>query len=699
MLKPCHRASLALATLATLSLACATNEPAPTPPPTPSGVSEPDLDGTRDRIQRMEDRRSDGKGDLQRLAVAGTTKLRVRAVRALGRLPFPDHGGAVTNALTRALKDPDAEVRAIAAFGLGMRADPASAAALVEAFGDTDPLVRAQIVEAGSRFTEPTVREEVMYSITDASPLVRAKAVTAPSRWSPDSSAAQVVDSALANLAMRAPGAQRKERLGLPDNIAFAVEPEDSEVIWRALFSLSRRKSERGRMAFLLWCRADNNVEARIFATRGLSSLPKADPDVLRSLQECLTDSDGRVVVEAAVGLGRFPDGSSIPPLERALQHSSPNVRASVAAALGAFGEQRRLARPILETCLADVSPNVKGAAIRSLARLYPSEAAADLEMRSLDNSPVIRKAVAESCSSLTAPAALPLLDKLTRDTDKAVAFAAAQGLRDFLNQGGRLRAHQLLASSDNGLRLGAVLALQDEPVPADLAPLAECFRSSEGDIAAEIRYEILETAAELRDDRAFEILKEGLRAERPYTRLLARKLIREGFPSSGEQSPAPLPLRGDVPPSFRGPNPRVEVRTTRGTLVFELYPDVAPMHVHNFLTLARGDSYDGLRFHRVVPDFVVQGGDYRGDGNGGQSWRKEPLRHEFNELEFVEGSLGMPRNDDPDSGGSQFFVTHRPTPHLDGRYTLFGQLLQGFDVLPSIEEGDRILEVRVRGE
>lgn len=699
MLKPRLRVSVALATLATLVLACATNERAPTPPPTPGGVSEPDADATRDRIQRMEDRRSDGKGDLQRLAVAGTTRLRVRAVRALGRLPYPEHGSAVTNALTRALRDPDAEVRAIAAFGLGLRADPASATALVAAFGDTDPVVRARVVEAGSRFEQRIVREEVMYALADKSPLVRAKAATAPSRWSTDSSATQVVDSALANLAMRAPGKQRKERLGLPDNIAFGVEPEDSEVIWRALFSLSRRKSERGRTAFLLWCRAENNPEARIFATRGLASLSSADADVLRSLQECLTDSDNRVAAEAAVGLARFPDGSSIPPLERALQHSSASVRSSVAAALGSFGEQRRLARPILESCLTDVSPSVKGAAIRSLAQLYPNEAPADLEMRSLERNAVIRKAVAESCAFLTAPSALPLLDKLTRDSDKAVAFAAAQGLGDFLDQGGRERAHQLLASEDNGLRLGAVLALQEEPIPTDLAPLAECFRSSQGDIAAEIRYEILSTAAELRDDRAFEILKEGLRAERPYTRRFARELIRTKFPGSGEQSPPPLPLRGDVPPAAHGPNPRVEMRTTRGTLVFELYPDVAPMHVHNFLTLARSDAYDNLRFHRVVPDFVVQGGDYRGDGNGGRSWRSEPLRHEFNELEYVEGSLGMPRNDDPDSGGSQFFVTHRPTPHLDGRYTLFGQLLQGFDVLPSLEEGDRILELRVRGE
>ena len=106
--------------------------------------------------------------------------------------------------------------------------------------------------------------------------------------------------------------------------------------------------------------------------------------------------------------------------------------------------------------------------------------------------------------------------------------------------------------------------------------------------------------------------------------------------------------------------------------------------------------SYDGLAFHRVVPDFVIQGGDPRGDGNGGNTWRGTPLRREFTPRKFVRGSLGMPRNDDPDSGGSQIFVCHRETPHLDGRYTLFGELREGSDVLDAIEVGDTIRSVRV---
>jgi cyclophilin family peptidyl-prolyl cis-trans isomerase len=155
-----------------------------------------------------------------------------------------------------------------------------------------------------------------------------------------------------------------------------------------------------------------------------------------------------------------------------------------------------------------------------------------------------------------------------------------------------------------------------------------------------------------------------------------------------------PLPGR-DFPRYER--NPEVVIATTRGEMLFELFPAEAPVHVHNFLTLAERGHYKGLNFHRVVPDFVAQGGDYRGDGNGGDPWNGRALPAEITPRRYVRGSLGMPRNEDLDSGGSQIFVTHRPTPHLDQRYTIFGELRAGGAVLDRIEVGDRILDVRLR--
>ena len=126
------------------------------------------------------------------------------------------------------------------------------------------------------------------------------------------------------------------------------------------------------------------------------------------------------------------------------------------------------------------------------------------------------------------------------------------------------------------------------------------------------------------------------------------------------------MPIPGKDSPLWRF-DPLVEITTSRGVMVFELFPAEAPVHVHSFLQLIERHAYDGLTFHRVVPDFVVQGGDYRGDGNGARPWEGESLRAEFTPRKTTRGSLGMPRNEDPDSGGSQFFVTHLPTPTSTG--------------------------------
>ena len=159
-------------------------------------------------------------------------------------------------------------------------------------------------------------------------------------------------------------------------------------------------------------------------------------------------------------------------------------------------------------------------------------------------------------------------------------------------------------------------------------------------------------------------------------------------------------PLLSDLLVRFLGLDPLWSDRHIRDQqqreLLFELLPEDAPVHVYNFVELVRRGRYDGTPFHRVVPDFVVQGADERGDGNGADPVRGDSLRGEFTRRSYRRGALGMPRHEDPDSGGSQFFVTHRPTPHLDGRYTLFGLLREGGEVLDALELGDRILRVRL---
>ncbi|MBI4594204.1 MAG: peptidylprolyl isomerase [Candidatus Rokubacteria bacterium] len=127
------------------------------------------------------------------------------------------------------------------------------------------------------------------------------------------------------------------------------------------------------------------------------------------------------------------------------------------------------------------------------------------------------------------------------------------------------------------------------------------------------------------------------------------------------------------------------------GEIRIEFYPEDAPKTVENFVTLAKKGFYDGLTFHRVVPDFVVQGGDPKGNGSGGPGYQ---IKAEFNKHKHVRGTVAMARSQHPDSAGCQFYITYGPTPHLDGSYTVFGQVVAGMELVDRIKQGDRMTSV-----
>ncbi|MFC7670108.1 peptidylprolyl isomerase [Hymenobacter humi] len=136
----------------------------------------------------------------------------------------------------------------------------------------------------------------------------------------------------------------------------------------------------------------------------------------------------------------------------------------------------------------------------------------------------------------------------------------------------------------------------------------------------------------------------------------------------------------------------QVRLRTSKGVILLELKPDEAPGAVASFVTLIGQHFYDNLYFHRVVPNFVVQGGDPRGDGNGSAPYN---LRSEFGDLHYEEGSVGL-ASAGKDTESCQFFITHTPTPHLDGRYPIFAQVVGGMDVAHKLEIGDQILGIEL---
>lgn len=138
-----------------------------------------------------------------------------------------------------------------------------------------------------------------------------------------------------------------------------------------------------------------------------------------------------------------------------------------------------------------------------------------------------------------------------------------------------------------------------------------------------------------------------------------------------------------------------INMTTTKGVIEIELFPQFAPKTVNNFVFLAREGFYNGVTFHRVISNFMVQGGDPTGTGRGGPGYKFED-EFKGNPLQHETGVLSM-ANAGPGTNGSQFFITHSPQPHLNGRHTVFGKVVKGMDVVNAIRQGDKMTQITVQ--
>jgi len=136
-------------------------------------------------------------------------------------------------------------------------------------------------------------------------------------------------------------------------------------------------------------------------------------------------------------------------------------------------------------------------------------------------------------------------------------------------------------------------------------------------------------------------------------------------------------------------------IETNKGTIEIEFYPKNAPKTVNNFVFLAQEGFYDGVSFHRVISDFMIQGGDPTGTGRGGPGYKFED-EIKGNPLTHDTGVISM-ANAGPNTNGSQFFITHSPQPHLNGKHTVFGKVIRGQDVVDAIRQGDTMTKVTIR--
>jgi cyclophilin family peptidyl-prolyl cis-trans isomerase len=253
------------------------------------------------------------------------------------------------------------------------------------------------------------------------------------------------------------------------------------------------------------------------------------------------------------------------------------------------------------------------------------------------------------------------------------------------------------LKADDFVVRAAAASGLAEIKATAAAPALIDAYGATTGDSTYVARAAILTALNTLDPASARPLLEAALHDRDWAARVKAATLLRDQGVADSAMAMRPAPARpmddagwrALLAPQF---SPHAFIETDKGTIEIELAILDAPLTVANFVELARKGFFNGLAVHRVVPDFVVQDGDPRGDGEGGPGYT---IRDELNQQPYLRGTVGMAL-DWKDTGGSQFFITHSPQPHLDARYTAFGHVVNGIEVVDRMQPWDVIRRVQI---
>lgn len=684
MADPASRAAARILTCLLVAAAAACAPAAPRIAPAPEAARQLADPEAVAALLRLEDRRDFDSVTLARYAASPSPALRARTALALARLRRPE-GARLLEAL---LADGDTAVAAFAAFGLGQLGDSTAVGAL-SAHLRPDELARS-----------PSVAAEAAYALGKIHSRAAADSLLALLARAPLDSPSAPVGSALLATA----------RLARPSTLDPLLRwlAADTAVRWRAVYALVRRPDPRATRA-LAPLATDPDPRVRALALRGLTA-PLADSagiGAARTLPTVLTalgDSAYSVRINAARALGTYPTADAVAALARAI--ASPDRHLAVAAleALGQLGPRA-----------AGAAGAVRGLAVDPLAQLFVRQTAMETlaAIRPALAAEVARGVASEASWRLRASAARvfalaggprdPALAALVADRDGRVAAAALQAALDAAGDSvGVVRPLllQQLAAPDVFARAAALGGLAKLADPATLPALLDAYGRAQRDTLDDAALAAIDALAALRGTgqepgRAFFL--RFRRPEDPLVRLRAA----QAFGAAAESAwgrPLPIETRRSLADyralvdrvRGRAAAPEVEIVTDAGTLRLRLFERDAPLTVESFLRLAARNYFDGQEWPRVVPNFVIQGGDPRGDTNGGPGYA---IRDEINRHRYGTGTLGMALSG-PDTGGSQFFVTLAPQPHLDGTYTIFGEVVSGQEVAERVLPGDRILRV-----
>jgi cyclophilin family peptidyl-prolyl cis-trans isomerase/HEAT repeat protein len=664
------------------------------------------------------------------LLIPGTARAQDEAtVEALAPLLMAEDARQYSAAVfTRGLENPDPLVRRTAAMGIGRIRDRQGTALLLQYQTDPDSSVQTSVMFALGLLQDSTAVAPIMARFSAQPRLWRDAAlegITALAKTGGPSVAGffsgilrgtqpLTVDSATP---LTTQVAQELWRLGADAPVADLVPfARDTLLNLRraAIYSLGRLRSKAAADALVLGTR-DPDALVRAWSARSLTrsfadSAGLGADAMIGRLRALLGDEDRGVRTNAVRTLGTYAKPEVAGDITPLLDDQDVNVRVQVASTLGAIGGPTAA-----EALKALVQSHESFAARReALAGLARIDTAAFLEVVGVwDRSGDWEERFAAAQAWAGFPRGPhPRRPDLRRETDGRVIAAMLQAWSDgepapSAELAGAARG--FLAHQDGAVRSVAADVLARVKDPADVPALARAYHRAERDSFPEAAISALAALDSIfagGGTGAERVRQEFLgSADRPSLYLI-RAWAEASWPEAAERWGPAYPVETGrtfqdyrdlarryivAPDSIRYPHV-VLLTEQRTRIELELFGPEAPLTVANFLLLVDRHFFDGNSWHRVVPNFVVQDGDRRGDGWGGPG--TPPIRDEINRRRYGSNIVGMALSG-PDTGGSQWFITLSPQPHLDGIYTIFGRVVTGSGFLSRVTQGDRITSIR----
>ena len=651
-------------------------DPRPELPPAPAGV-DPSAAPSSVTPRRAHP-------DLVELLDDREASLRRRATLAIGRVGL----GEGIDPLIARLADPEDEVRQMAVFSLGLIGDAAAIDALTLALEDPSPKVQSRAAQAlariGATAAAPAIGAMVRRHVTSTFD-VDPEDLSYPQR--DEVEAFRLGVYALGELQAFGP-------------LAEAVLEESGQPIlwwWPVAYALGRLEDPRALPALVTLAGVQGSIGVA-FAAQGLGAL--GDPRGVDALIELvdLDRRDRRVVSSALGALGRMDDPRATAALDRFVRIRDLDQQLRLAAVDALVRHRSQTSMEVFTELLAHPWPPLRAASLRALAEADAESFMFVLSGFGSDSDWRVREALADGLRHVEPDTARYRLALMLDDTDQRVIPTVLEALVAVRAPDVTSTLLARLRASDVVVRKTAATLLGELRAPGAEAALADAYVAAEPDASYLARAAIVDALAAYGGDAAMETLRAALDDRDWAVRVRAAEHLDALEPSvrhADQIRPAPRLRRVDYSaPHLTRPSvsPHVYVETPHGTIEIELAVLDAPLTADNFMTLARQGYFDGLTFHRVVPNYVAQGGDPRSDSQGGPGYT---LRDELSAVPYLRGTVGMAR-DWQDTGGSQFFITYSPQPQLDGRYTVFGRVVSGMEFVDQLQPGDRIERVLV---